>query len=61
MQELINRLTAQVGLNPQQARQTIQVIAGFLKEKYPMMSNSIDSFLKGQQSGTGFNIPGFKQ
>ena len=60
MQEIINRLTTKVGLNQQQAQQAVQEIASFLKEKYPMLGNSIDGFLKGQQTGTGFNIPGFK-
>jgi len=60
MQEIINRLTSKVGLNQQQAQQAVQEIAGFLKEKYPMLGNTIDNFLQGQQAGTGFNIPGFK-
>jgi hypothetical protein len=60
MQELINRLTSKVGLNEQQAQQAVQVIAGFIKEKYPMLGSSVDTFLKGQQAGSGFNIPGFK-
>ena len=60
MQEIINRLTTKVGLNQQQAQQAVQEIATFLKEKYPMLGNTIDSFLQGHQAGTGFNIPGFK-
>jgi hypothetical protein len=62
MQEIINRLTTKVGLNQQQAQQAVQEIANFLKEKYPMLGNAVDGFLKEQHStgGTGFSIPGFK-
>ena len=59
MQEIINRLTAKVGLNQQQAEQAVQEIANFLKEKYPMLGNAVDGFLKQHNAGsTGFNIPG---
>jgi hypothetical protein len=57
MQEIINRLTKQVGLNEQQAKQAVQVIAQFLKEKYPVLGAQVDGFLKGQ-SGKGINIGG---
>lgn len=59
MQELINRLTSKVGLNQQQAQQAVQEIAQFLKDKNPVLGSYIDNFLKGQQSGSSFNIPGF--
>jgi hypothetical protein len=61
MEELINRLTSKVGLNQQQAQQAVQEIAHFLKEKYPMLGSSVDNFLKGQQSGSSFSIPGFNR
>jgi hypothetical protein len=57
MQEIINRLTTQVGLNEQQSKQAVQVIAQFIKEKYPMLGNHVDGFLKGQ-AGKGINIGG---
>ena len=61
MQEIINRLTSKVGLNQQQAQQVVQEMASFLKEKYLMLGNAIDGFLKGQHTeGIGLNIPGFK-
>ena len=42
MQELVNRLTSQVGLSPEQSKQAIETIAGFVKEKFPMMAGAVD-------------------
>jgi hypothetical protein len=43
MEELINRLKSQAGLNEQQARQAVEVIKNFTKEKFPAFSGAIDN------------------
>ncbi len=46
MEELIQRLVKQAGLTEEQARQSIQIIAGFTKEKFPMFGGAIDNLFK---------------
>ena len=41
MQELINRLMAK-GLTAEQARQSIEVIKDYAKEKFPFFAGAID-------------------
>jgi hypothetical protein len=43
MQELINRLKAEAGLNEEQAKNAIEVIKSFTKEKFPMFAGAIDN------------------
>jgi hypothetical protein len=62
MQELIQQLTSKAGLNEAQAHKAIEVIAGFVKQKFPMAGGMMDNVLKGE-GGTssadgGFKIPG---
>ncbi len=53
MQDLINRLTSQVGLTPEQSKQAIETIAGFVKEKFPMMAGAVDQlFSAGGEEDT---------
>ena len=42
MNELIQRLTAEAGLSPEQAQKAIETIAGFVKEKFPMLGGAVD-------------------
>ncbi|HVZ24656.1 MAG TPA: hypothetical protein VG842_01290 [Sediminibacterium sp.] len=42
MNELIERLVKEANLNPQQAAQAIATIAGFVKEKFPMLGGAVD-------------------
>jgi len=42
MNELIQRLVQEAGLNEQQAQQAITTIAGFVKEKFPMLGGAVD-------------------
>ena len=46
MNELIERLTA-TGLTPEQAQKAIETIAGFVKEKFPMLGGAVDQIFKG--------------
>jgi hypothetical protein len=42
MNELVERLVNQAGLTPQQAQKAIETIAGFVKEKFPMLGGAVD-------------------
>lgn len=50
MQELINKLIKEAGITPEQATKAIQSIAGFVKEKFPMLGGAVDQiFSAGSQ------------
>lgn len=42
MNELIQRLTTEAGLTPEQAQKAVAIIAGFVKEKFPMLGGAVD-------------------
>lgn len=42
MNELIERLTKEAGLSPDQAQQAVTTIAAFVKEKFPMLGGAVD-------------------
>ena len=42
MNELIERLVKEANLTEAQAQQAIQTIAGFVKEKFPMLGGAVD-------------------
>lgn len=42
MNELIDRLVKEAGLNETQAKQAIETIANFVKEKFPMLGGAVD-------------------
>lgn len=50
MNELIDRLVKDAGLNPQQAQKAIETIAGFVKEKFPMLGGAVDQVFAGGAS-----------
>ncbi len=43
MNELVQKLTAEAGLTPEQAKKAIETIAGFVKEKFPMLGGAVDN------------------
>jgi len=45
MHELITRLTNKAGISPEQAAKVIETIKEFTKEKFPMMSGTLNSIL----------------
>lgn len=46
MEELIKKLTANAGINEEQAEKAIQTVVNFIKEKLPpMMHAAVDSFI----------------
>jgi len=42
MNELIERLMKEAGLNQEQAHKAIETIAGFVKDKFPMLGGAVD-------------------
>lgn len=46
MQELIDQLTKNVGITPDQAQKAIETIANFVKEKFPMLGGAVDQIFK---------------
>jgi hypothetical protein len=63
MQELISKLTSQVGLSEDQAKKALSVISQFVKDKYPAVGGMVDNLLggsKGEEGSGGFNLGGFK-
>lgn len=42
MNELINRLVTNAGITPEQAQKAVETIAGFVKEKFPMLGGAVD-------------------
>jgi hypothetical protein len=50
MNELIERLTKEAGLTPDQAQKAVTTIANFVKEKFPMLGGAVDQiFAAGAQ------------
>ncbi|MCZ2459573.1 MAG: hypothetical protein LC128_08085 [Chitinophagales bacterium] len=43
MQELIERLKNEAGLNDEQAKKVIETIKGYVIEKFPMLEGAVNS------------------
>jgi hypothetical protein len=43
MQELINRLKENAGINEEQAMKALETIKDFVKEKFPMLGGAVDN------------------
>lgn len=43
MNDLIDRLTKEAGLTPEQAKKAVETIASFVKEKFPMLGGAVDN------------------
>jgi hypothetical protein len=53
MNELIERLTKQANLTPEQAEKAISSIAEFVKEKFPMLGGAVDQIFNSDKGGDG--------
>jgi hypothetical protein len=42
MNELIERLTTEANITPEQARKCVETIAAFVKEQFPMIGGAVD-------------------
>lgn len=67
MQELISRLSSQVGISEEQSQKVLTVLSEFIKEKYPFAGGMIDNLLSKQggtagqeEEGGGLDLGGFK-
>ena len=43
MNEIIEKLVTEVGITPEQAKKSIETIAAFVKEKFPMLGGAVDN------------------
>ena len=53
MNEIVQRLTEKAGLSPEQAQKALETIAGFVKEKFPMLEGAVDQMFKGGKDDNG--------
>jgi hypothetical protein len=51
MNDLVERLVKEAGLSPQQAQKAIETIAGFVKEKFPMLGGAVDQVFASGAGG----------
>ncbi|MCX8481705.1 MAG: hypothetical protein ORN58_07285 [Sediminibacterium sp.] len=49
IQVLIDKIVAEANITPEQAQQSIQTIAKYLKEEYPMLSGAIKKIFETQK------------
>ena len=47
MQDLINKIKQQAGVNDEQALQALQAVKDYVKEKFPMMAGAVDRLFEG--------------
>ncbi len=47
MQELIERLKANAGINDEQAVKVLETVKDYVKEKFPMLGGAVDNLLGG--------------
>jgi hypothetical protein len=54
MQELINQVATRTGISEEQARQAVETVLGFLKDKLPVpIAGQLDSVVSGGSGGEG--------
>lgn len=49
MQDLIERLKTDAGLNDEQAAKALEVIVNFVKEQFPMFAGAADQLFQGNK------------
>jgi len=47
MEELIDKIVAEAGLTPEQAKKSLEVVVEFVKEKFPMLGGAVDNIFGG--------------
>ncbi len=50
MDELIQRLVNEAGVTPEQAKKSIESIANFVTEKFPMLGGAVNQIFAGGAS-----------
>ena len=46
MQEIIDRLVQEAGVTPEQAKKSVEAIANYVKEKFPMLGGAVDQIFQ---------------
>ena len=55
MNEIIEKITKEANISPEQAQKSVEAIAEFVKEKFPMLGGAVDQiFTGGGNEGGGF-------
>lgn len=60
MNEIVERLTTEANLTPEQAQKALETIANYVKEKFPMLGGAVDQMFTSGGSGFG-GFGGFGQ
>jgi len=47
MNELIEKMCTEANITPEQAQKALEAVAGFVKEKFPMMAGAVDKLFQG--------------
>jgi hypothetical protein len=53
MNELLERLTREANLTPEQAQKALETITDYVKEKFPMIGGAVDQIFASGNSGMG--------
>jgi len=53
MNEVVERLTKEANLTPEQAQKALETIANYVKEKFPMLGGAVDQIFTSGISGFG--------
>lgn len=53
MNEIVERLTTEANLTPEQAQKALETIANYVKEKFPMLGGAVDQMFTSGGSGFG--------
>lgn len=49
IQELIQNIARETGLSDDKATKVVQTVSDFIKEKYPLLSGTVDTVLENDQ------------
>lgn len=58
MNEIVERVAAQAGISPEQAQKAVEAIAGFVKEKFPMLEGAVENMFNSNSGGSEDGSPG---
>lgn len=53
MNEIVERLTKEADLTPEQAQKALETIANYVKEKFPMLGGAVDQMFTPGGAGFG--------
>ena len=53
MNEIVERLTNEADLTPEQAQKALETIVNYVKEKFPMIGGAVDQMFASGGSGFG--------